>query len=127
MINKPQSYQQFSPGTSIRNGIVSIDGVNTPYRNFGGDFYDRNTGLNRFDRARNRFNKTGSTKDLFGSSRTLKEFLENRKKIKTGQIIDDPGLRGDDSGRDDIPAGFGTSAKGNFTNQFEGGDPGQFL
>lgn len=81
-LNKPQSYQQFSPGTSIRNGIVSIDGVNTPYRNFGGDFYDTNTGLNRFDRARNRFNKTGSTFDLFGSSRTGKEFFENRRRIK---------------------------------------------
>lgn len=81
-LNKPQSYQQFSPGTSIRNGIVSIDGVNTPYRNFGGDFYDPNTGLNRFDRARNRFNKTGSMKDLFGSSRTGKEFFENRRRIK---------------------------------------------
>lgn len=81
-LNKPQSYQQFSPGTSIRNGIVSIGGVNTPYRNFGGDFYDPNTGLNRFDRARNRFNKTGSMKDLFGSSRTGKEFFENRRRIK---------------------------------------------
>lgn len=81
-LNKPQSYQQFSPGTSIRNGIVSIDGVNTPYENFGGDFYNPNTGLNRFDRARNRFNKTGSTLDLFGSSRTGKEFFENRRRIK---------------------------------------------
>lgn len=86
-LNKPQSYQQFSPGTSIRNGIVSIDGVNTPYGAFGGDFYDSNTGLNRFDRARNRFNKTGSMKDLFGSSRTLKEFLENRKKIKEQKTL----------------------------------------
>jgi len=87
-LNKPQSYQQFSPGTSIRNGIVSIDGVNTPYGNFGGDFYNPNTGLNRFDRARNRFNKTGSTVDLFGSSRTGKEFFENRRRIKEQKAKD---------------------------------------
>ena len=74
-----QPYQQFSPGTTIRNGIVSVAGVNTPYSAFGGDFYNPNTGLNRFDRARNRFNETRSLKDLFGASRTLAEFNNARK------------------------------------------------
>ena len=74
-----QPYQQFSPGTTIRNGIVSVAGVNTPYSMFGGDFYNQNTGLNRFDRARNRFNETRSLKDLFGASRTLAEFNNARQ------------------------------------------------
>ena len=74
-----EPYQQFSPGTTIRNGIVSVAGVNTPYSAFGGDFYNPNTGLNRFDRARNRFNETRSLKDLFGASRTLAEFNNARK------------------------------------------------
>ena len=77
--NRGQPYQQFSPGTTIRNGIVSVAGVNTPYSMFGGDFYNPNTGLNRFDRARNRFNETRSLKDLFGASRTLAEFNNARK------------------------------------------------
>jgi len=77
--NRGQPYQQFSPGTTIRNGIVSVAGVNTPYSAFGGDFYNPNTGLNRFDRARNRFNETRSLKDLFGATRTLAEFNNARK------------------------------------------------
>ena len=77
-----QPYQQFSPGTTIRNGIVSVAGVNTPYSAFGGDFYNPNTGLNRFDRAAERFKKTGSMLDLFGSSRTGKEFFEKRREIE---------------------------------------------
>ena len=82
--NRGQPYQQFSPGTTIRNGIVSVAGVNTPYSAFGGDFYNPNTGLNRFDRARNRFNETRSLKDLFGASRTLAEF-NNARKIAAAQ------------------------------------------
>ena len=77
-----QPYQQFSPGTTIRNGIVNVAGVNTPYSMFGGDFYNPNTGLNRFDRAAQRFTKTGSMLDLFGSSRTGKEFFEKRRQIQ---------------------------------------------
>ena len=80
--NRGQPYQQFSPGTTIRNGIVSVAGVNTPYSMFGGDFYNPNTGLNRFDRATQRFTKTGSMLDLFGSSRTGKEFFEKRRQIQ---------------------------------------------
>ena len=78
-----QPYQQFTPGGTIRNGIYSIDGVNVPVSSFGGDFYNPNTGLNRFDRARNRFNETRSLKDLFGASRTLAEFNNARKILET--------------------------------------------
>ena len=81
---KGPTYSRFSPGTTIRNGIVSVAGVNTPYSMFGGDFYNPNTGLNRFDRARNRFNQTRSLKDLFGASRTLAEF-NNARKIAAAQ------------------------------------------
>ena len=77
-----QPYQQFSPGTTIRNGIVSVAGVNTPYSMFGGDFYNPNTGLNRFDRAGQRYQQTGSMADLFASSRTGKEFFEKRREIE---------------------------------------------
>jgi hypothetical protein len=80
--NRGQPYQQFSPGTTIRNGIVSVAGVNTPYSAFGGDFYNPNTGLNRFDRAAERFKRTGSMADLFASSRTGKEFFEKRREIQ---------------------------------------------
>jgi len=74
-----QPYEQFTKGGTIKNGIYSIDGVNVPVSSFGGDFYNPNTGLNRFDRARNRFNETRSLKDLFGASRTLAEFNNARK------------------------------------------------
>ena len=77
-----QPYQQFTPGGTIRNGIYNIDGVNVPVSSFGGDFYNPNTGLNRFDRAAQRFTKTGSMLDLFGSSRTGKEFFEKRREIQ---------------------------------------------
>ena len=79
MASKSQPYEQFTPGGTIRNGIYNIDGVNVPVSSFGGDFYNPNTGLNRFDRARNRFNETRSLKDLFGASRTLAEFNNARK------------------------------------------------
>ena len=41
------------------------------------------------------------------------------ERAKKGQAPSDPGSRG----RDDTP-GFGKTAAGNYTNQFEGGDPG---
>jgi len=77
-----QPYQQFTPGGTIRDGIYNIDGVNVPVSSFGGDFYNPNTGLNRFDRAAERFKKTGSMADLFASSRTGKEFFEKRREIE---------------------------------------------
>jgi hypothetical protein len=82
MASKSQPYEQFTPGGTIRNGIYNIDGVNVPVSSFGGDFYNPNTGLNRFDRAAQKFTKTGSMLDLFGSSRTGKEFFEKRREIQ---------------------------------------------
>ena len=78
-----QPYERYTPGGTIRDGIYSIDGVNVPVSSFGGDFYNPNTGLNRFDRAAQRFTKTGSMADLFASSRTGKEFFEKRRQIQT--------------------------------------------
>jgi len=85
MASKGQPYQQFTPGGTIRNGIYSIDGVNVPVSSFGGDFYNPNTGLNRFDRAAQRYAKTGSALDLFGSSRTGKEFFEKLRERKAAK------------------------------------------
>jgi len=82
-IGEPSRYSRFSPGGSFRGGIYNIGGVNTPFQ-LANDFYDRTTGLNRFDRARNRFNQTRSLKDLFGASRTLAEF-NNARKIAAAQ------------------------------------------
>jgi hypothetical protein len=80
---KGPTYSRFSPGGTFRGGIYNIGGVNTPIQ-LANDFYDRTTGLNRFDRARNRFNQTRSLKDLFGASRTLAEF-NNARKIAAAQ------------------------------------------
>ena len=80
---KGPTYSRFSPGGTFRGGIYNIGGVNTPIQ-LVNDFYDRTTGLNRFDRARNRFNQTRSLKDLFGASRTLAEF-NNARKIAAAQ------------------------------------------
>lgn len=91
ILPEPQPYQQFSPGTTIRDGIVSVAGVNTPYNMFGGDFYNPKTGLNRFDRAAQRYAETGSTFDLFGSSRTGAEFfskLRERRAAKRKALED---------------------------------------
>ena len=88
MFGKPQPYQQFSPGTTIDSrGIVNVAGVSTPYNMFGGDFYNPNTGLNRFDRAKARYNKTGSTADLFASSRTGAEFFRKLRERKIAKQI----------------------------------------
>jgi hypothetical protein len=92
MFGAPQPYERFSPGTTIDSrGIVNVAGVSTPYNMFGGDFYDPNTGLNRFDRAKARYDKTGSTADLFASSRTGTEFfskLRERKAAKQKALED---------------------------------------
>jgi hypothetical protein len=74
-----QPFKPFTPGTRIRNGIVNVAGVNTPYSAFGGDFFDQKTGTNRFDRAMERFKKTGSMKDLFAASRSGAEFRRRRR------------------------------------------------
>ena len=74
---RPSSYSRFSPGGTFRGGIYNIDGVNTPTQ-LVNDFYNRTTGLNRFDRARQAFNKSRSLRDLFGASRTGAEFFNAR-------------------------------------------------
>jgi len=77
-----QPYERYTPGGTIRDGIYSMGGVNVPVSMMN-DFYNPNTGLNRFDRAAQRFTKTGSMADLFASSRTGKEFFEKRRQIQT--------------------------------------------
>ena len=77
-----QPYERYTPGGTIRDGIYSIDGVNVPVSSFGGDFYNPRTGLNRFDRARQRYEQTGKVTDLFASSRTGKEFFEKMRERK---------------------------------------------
>jgi hypothetical protein len=74
---RPSSYSRFSPGGTFRGGIYSIDGVNIPTQ-LVNDFYNRTTGLNRFDRARQAFNKSRSLRDLFAASRTGAEFFNAR-------------------------------------------------
>jgi len=117
-----QPYQQFTPGGTIRNGIYSIDGVNVPVSSFGGDFYNPNTGLNRFDRAAERFKRTGSMADLFASSRTGKEFFQ---KLRDKKAREEAARRGEikqlqqeiDQGSDRFSpskeafSGYGTSAQ----------------
>jgi len=79
-VGEPSRYSRFSPGGSFRGGIYNIGGVNTPFQ-LTNDFYDRTTGLNRFDRAGQRFARTGKTSDLFASSRTLADFVRNKREI----------------------------------------------
>jgi hypothetical protein len=76
-----KSYEFTDPRGSFRKGIYTMDGVN--YSNpasFGGEFFDRSTNTNRFDRAKNRFRDSRSKRDLFAASRTGAEF-SNAKKI----------------------------------------------
>ncbi len=76
-----KSYQFTDPRGSFRGGIYTMDGVNYPRStSFGGEFFDRSTGTNRFDRAKDRFRTSRSKKDLFAASRTGAEFA-NAKKI----------------------------------------------
>ena len=108
------NYQLHSPGTRIRNGIVSIDGVNTPYNAFGGDFFDPATGLNRFDRAALRG-------DIFGSSRTLKEYLDKKRQISDARkIANTPGDNNPD-GSGGYTGGFDSSTN-NYNDPYSPGD-----
>ena len=108
------NYQRYSPGARIRNGIVSIDGVNTPYNAFGGDFFNPDTGLNRFDRAALRG-------DIFGSSRTLKEYLDKKRQISDARkIANRPGENNPD-GSGGYTGGFDTST-GNYNDPYSPGD-----
>ena len=79
-----QPYQRFDPRASIKGGIYSIGNFNQP-ASMVNDFYNPRTGLNRFERAQQRYEKTGSLKDLFASSRSGAEFfgkLRERKAAK---------------------------------------------
>jgi|5_EtaG_2_1085323.scaffolds.fasta_scaffold80487_2 hypothetical protein len=76
-----KNYQFTDPKGSFRGGVYRMDGVNYSNPNsFGGEFFDRSTGTNRFDRAKDRFRDSRSKKDLFAASRTGAEFA-NAKKI----------------------------------------------
>jgi len=79
--NTGQPYESYTPGGTIRDGIYSIGGVNVPVSMMN-DFYNPRTGLNRFDRARQRYEQTGKVTDLFASSRTGKEFFEKMRERK---------------------------------------------
>jgi hypothetical protein len=79
-VGEPSRYSRFSPGGTFRGGIYNVGGVNTPFQ-LVNDFYDRTTGLNRFDRAAQRFARTGKTSDLFASSRTLADFVRKKREV----------------------------------------------
>lgn len=79
-----QPYQQFDPRASIKGGIYSIGNFNQPAYMVN-DFYNPVTRNNRFERAAKRFEKTGSMKDLFASSRSGAEFFRKRRELKAAQ------------------------------------------
>lgn len=78
-LKKGQPYQELDPRASIKGGIYNIDGVNLPVEMVN-DAYNPKTQLNRFDRAKDKFQDTGNLLDLFAASRTGTEF-SNLKKI----------------------------------------------
>ena len=73
-----QPYQRFDPRASIKGGIYKIGDFNQP-ASMVNDFYNPKTGLNRFERAQKRYERTGSLKDLFASSRSGAEFFRKKK------------------------------------------------
>ena len=79
-----QPYERFTPGATIKGGIYKIGDFNQPAYMVN-DFYNPNTGLNRFQRAEERFKKTGSMKDLFAASRSGEEFFRRRRELKDAQ------------------------------------------
>ena len=76
-----EDYQRFDPRASIKGGIYKIGDFNQP-ANMVNDFYNPRTGLNRFERAQKRYERTGSVKDLFASSRSGAEFFRNLRERK---------------------------------------------
>ena len=76
-----QPYERFDPRANIRGGIYSIDGFNQP-ASMVNDFYNPLTRTNRFDRAAERYKRTGSVKDLFASSRSGAEFFRKLRERK---------------------------------------------
>ena len=79
-----QPYQRFTKGATIKDGIYSIGDFNQPV-GLVNDFYNPNTGLNRFQRAEERFKRTGSMKDLFAASRSGAEFFRRRRELIDAQ------------------------------------------
>ena len=79
-----QPYERFTPGANIRGGIYSIGDFNQPV-GLVNDFYNPNTGLNRFQRAEEKFKRTGSMKDLFAASRSGAEFFRRRRELRDAQ------------------------------------------
>ena len=82
-----KDYQRFTPGYDedlARSGIYKIGDFNQPI-GLVNDFYDPITKTNRFDRAEEKFKKTGSLKDLFASSRSGAEFFRKRRELIDAQ------------------------------------------
>tara|TARA_Y100000592_G_C5401150_1_gene283163 strand:- start:68 stop:1009 length:942 start_codon:yes stop_codon:yes gene_type:complete len=95
-----QPYERFDRRASIKDGIYSIGSFNQP-ASMVNDFYNPRTGLNRFDRAAERYRRTGSVKDLFASSRTGAEFfrrLRERKAAKQKALEDAAKAKSGDGG-----------------------------
>jgi len=124
-----QPYQRFDPRADIKGGIYSIGDFNQP-ASMVNDFYNPRTGLNRFERAAKRYERTGSIKDLFASSRSGAEFfgkLRERKAAKQKALEVaakkkrdikqfTSGSKDDGSGIQDRPA---TTGQGLTTSQFQ--------
>jgi|9_EtaG_2_1085328.scaffolds.fasta_scaffold00525_6 hypothetical protein len=79
-----KSYERFTPGSNIKDGIYSLGTFNQPV-GMVNDFYDPISGTNRFDRAAARYRTTGSALDLFGSSRTGAEFFRKLRERKAAK------------------------------------------
>jgi len=103
-----------TPFNLVRRGLESLSQF-TPSapRYIGTDFFNPATGLNRFDRAALRG-------DIFGSSRTLKEYFEKKKAIRDARkIANRPGENNPD-GSGGYTGGFDAST-GNYNDPY---DPG---
>jgi len=76
-----KDYRKLTPGFDrdlARSGIYKIGDFNQPI-GLVNDFYDPITKTNRFDRAAERYKRTGSLKDLFASSRSGAEFFRKKR------------------------------------------------
>jgi len=127
-----QPYERFTPGATIKDGIYSLGSFSQPAGMIN-DFYNQITQTNRFDRAAERYKRTGSVKDLFASSRSGAEFfrkLREQKAAKQKALEDAAKKRRDfkqstgGDGGDNRPSFTGT---GNFaTFDTSGKDYGPF-
>ena len=83
------------PGAAVSGGIYSARNIgggqtNTPL-SMAADFYDPTTGKTRFDRAFDRFLKTGRTRDLIGASRSGAGARRLLRQARSGVIRDASG------------------------------------